>query len=330
MGDYYNPDLDDLPDVDICKQRTPWVWIILFIFACLVIVGLVGWLIWTYVRKSQTKGKEITLLNPSIVVSNTQITATWTNSDATKGNIYNLYATTNPPRLGPTGTILNSSPFRGNEVTGDSSNSAQVSGLIQNTKYYATLVVTNKGANNYQVFTQLVFMSAAAPAAGLAGGTVGTVDNFTIEHILQGGSLQITSADAVGGVYSVEYNSDSACERSVFFMNTRGQIQSSAPNLGDICLFNENSHLVAKSCSGTDTSTAAGLLANSQWVYNPQGSANKWCLGSTVGTTTGTSGPTCMIMGTLNATSRTTTVSVGSTAQAGDAWANYFRSPFAT
>ncbi len=311
------------PAVYPCPSSSSTVWIILLVLAFLIIIGLAIWVVYLYYNrnKNNTNTREIFLVNPSFVVSDNTITAYWTNNIETEGNRYYLYATRNPPFYGSTGAVLNPSAQQNFQASSEGSSSVTVSGLSSNTKYYATLVATNPRSSTYKIFTQLVFMEASAPPAPINS----VNSNFAIEHILQGGAIQLGSTGTTTSgetTYNVEYSTDPSCLRQIFFMNANSQIQfsdtSAFPNL---CLYNNGGTLSARECN------AANNNGDSVWTYNYEGLTNRWCLSNTfnVNGVTGATGASCMSLGMLNSTNRSGQISITNNSQPGDGWANYYR-----
>lgn len=306
-----------------CPTSSSAVWIILLAIAFLAIIGLVIWVVYLYHRKNRNENDKTTvlLLEPSFIVTDNTVSAYWTNTKETDGNKYYLYVTRNPPFYGATGAVLNQTAQQNTQVSSDGASTISVPGLTRGIKYYATLVATNSKTSNYKVYTQIVYLEENNPPGPLNN----VNSNFAIEHILQGGAIQIGSTGTTTSgetTYNIEYNTDPSCQRQVFFINAAGQIQSSdTSTYPNLCLHNVNGILGARECN------MAGGNADSSWVYNKEGLTNKWCLLNSINVNgvTGITGAACMSLGALNTTSHSAQISVITKSQPGDAWANYYR-----
>ena len=339
-----------LPDSTVvtpdCPPSTSWIWIILFVLFLLLAIGLVIWIIFLLRREKNCSGctgpgVPIGFNNSAINVdSDTQITGTWTTTDA--GDIVTLFATLHPPKfnnlggldnptastnfkvagstvLGPTGATGITGPTGINPAV----NSVTLSGLTPGVKYYATLIARNGNTNNYKSYTQIVYMQDGNIPTNIAGATGSTVPNtFEIQDILQVGAIQIREdiPDA-NGIFNVEFNQRPTQARDLFFFNTSGQLQTSTVGLENICLFNSSGNLVAAPCAGVTGAILGSTPANSSWQYNPQGQANKLCLKNTVNT----SSPMCLKLTGIG--QGTGTLSISSDLTPGDAWAPVFEHP---
>jgi flagellar basal body-associated protein FliL len=309
-ANYYRTTTSFEPDEDVKSSGGcggQWIWIILFIFAILVIIGLVIWLIFSYRR--DTKGKTLKLTDPKVdVTSDTQITGRWTSTGNASDKV-TLYATLDPPVYNDNGTLANTGAQPG-KANGDAG-SVTVNGLQQGLKYYATLILTNTNTTNFQVYNQIVFMQAGDILTNVPTSGDVTQNTFSIDDMLQVGKIEVVNLGPTGP-FDVQFNQRPRDENSLFFYNSQGKIQTSTD---DICLFNSNGKLIAQNCTGT-----TGSNADSQWTYNPTGNANKWCLTSTITQTN----PTCMILGTIN-TKGTAPITVANTSNVGDSWALAFQ-----
>ena len=284
---------------------TPWLWIILFITALLVIAGLIVWIVYAYHR--DTKDRIIEFKGANIEISSeTSLTGTWptTGKDTDK---VTLWATLHPPKFNNDGTLANTNGKSSTTVSG--ATTVTLSGLQPGIKYYSTIIVTNSNTSNYQVYTQLVYMDSKTPIIVTTGtDTTTKSSNFAIEDILQVGKVQLTGDDKT----QIQFNQKPLEENTLWFMNSGGQIESNAEN--SKCLFNSNGVLVADDCGKTTTDAKI----NSHWSYNPGKYANRWCLTSTTSNTN----PTCMILNPIS--SGTATIKVADTSSVGDAWVNAF------
>jgi len=294
---------------------TPWIWIILFIAALLAIIGLVVWLIWLYHKNSTCKGQQIELKDANIEVSTSNsIKGTWAPLKNSSDTVI-LYATLHPPKFNSTGGLDNVSAQKLFQKAAPGSTSVVLTGLQPRLKYYATLIATSSKSNNYQVYTQLVYMQDGSINPS---GVTGSANTFAIQDIIQIGAIQLASETPISGstgTYNVEYNQTPTDTRRLFFYNANGQIQSSETNsaLQNVCLFNDNGVLHAQECV-----TGGGV--NDKWSYNPASGkfANRWCLTSTVGTDT----PTCMVLTPIQ--NGTASVTVTTPTTVGDSWALQF------
>ena len=341
-----------LPDTSVvtpdCPPSTSWIWIILLIIALLAIIGLVIWNIYLHHRENKNcsgctgPGVPISFDNANITVdSSTQISGTWTTTDS--GDIITLFATLSPPKFTTSGGLSNASAatnFRvanstilgqtgATGITGPTGinpgvNSVSLPGLTPGLKYYATLIARNANTNNYKSYTQIVYMQDGNIPTSIAGATGSPPNNtFEIQDILQVGAVQIKeeSIDA-NGIYNVEFNQRPTQARDLFYFNGSSQLQSIAPGLESVCLFNNSGNVVAAPCSGIVGATAGSMPANSYWSYNPQSlSANKLCLKNTIGT----ANPLCMKLTGLG--QGIGTLSVAASEPGADGWALAFEVP---
>lgn len=290
-----------------------WIWIILLLFMFLIIIGLIVWLVFAYRRNP--KDPEINFVNPSIEVSSpTSVTGRWTTTD--KSDVVTIYATQEPPRIKSDGTVSNQRFTKA--VAGSGADSVILGNLITKAKYYITLIATNSDTVNYQSYTQVVYMQNLTPKAPPADPSPPVTNVFTIQDILQVGELEIVPSTSGGSVAAgnavqlVQNVTD--VNNTRWFVNSNNQIQSLN---NDLCLYNNNGTLTAGTCSDLNTGTQ---LALSQWTYNPpssqnEGYANRWCLTQSTGSTTTSSTPSCMILGTLNSNGKTA-ITVGTSVAA--------------
>ena len=341
-----------LPDTSVvtpdCPPSTSWIWIILLIIALLIIVGLIIWLVYKYHHDSTRcsgctgPGVPISFDNANITVdSSTQISGTWTTTDA--GDIVTLFATLSPPKFTTSGGLSNASAATNFKVAGSTVlgptgvtgitgptginpavNSVTLSGLTPGLKYYATLIARNANTNNYKSYTQIVYMQDGNIPTNIAGATGSPPNNtFEIQDILQVGAVQIRedSGDA-NGIYNVEFNQRPTQARDLFYFNGSSQLQSAAPGLESVCLFNNAGNVVAAPCAGMTGAVPGSTPANSYWSYNPQSlSANKLCLKNTIGT----ANPICLKLTGLG--QGIGTLSLGESLPGADGWAPVFEVP---
>jgi hypothetical protein len=314
------------------------VWAILFIIAALAIVGLVFWIIWLYYNRTCDKlnccngsngncnnsNNKLSVTGVNIqVTSDTQVTASWTGVTGNTGTVFTLYATLNPPNIDNNGNVSNSNIH--NTATSNQT-SVSLSGLQARLKYYITLVATNPSSINYFVYTQIVYMQSSNISQFVTN-TSGTnvVNTFGIDDILQVGKIQVVDSSGVNGVYTVQFNQNPVNANSLWFVNSRNQIQSSNNSLdtpNGLCLYNNNGTLNGQDCLTPPNIDASTASQNSTWTYNPTGFTNQWCLTNTVSPAgaPNTNKPVCMVLGPISSQG-IATVSVNNNATAGDAWA---------
>ena len=300
MSDFnYPPDGSDLSvyTVPETTEGSSVIWVILFVIALIVIIGLVIWLVWSYRQhdKNCENANVIEFKDPVIdIASNTSLKATWTSPDNTTDEV-TLYATLQPPVFNKDGTLSN--PKAQSQKASPKTKSLTLTGLTSGIKYYATLVASN--ASNYQVFTQIVNMSHEPTAA--------SDTLFAIEDIIQVGKIQLTPNTTLPNT-QIEFNRFPTAENSLWNYNSAGQIESDSA--AGVCIFNDGGILKADECS----TTAIGIK-NSKWTYSPPNYANQWCLTNTLKNDK----PTCMILNPISTGSNN--ISTGETS-AGDAWVN--------
>jgi hypothetical protein len=229
-----------------------------------------------------------------------------------------LYATTSPPQFNTDGTLANTSPLSQQAAMG--TNTVTLSGLQRRIKYYATLVATNNSASNYQVYTKLVYMSSSTPSSLAANPTTrNLVDNtFSIQDMLQVGKLEAPNITAgATGTFPVIFNQAPQESRSLWFVNSNGQLQLDSVGTGaeNICLFRgANNGVVAQDC-GTTGSTD---FTNSTWTYKN----NKWCLQGDDNDTTN-----CLVLGNISSSTQKASVTVSASSGPNDTWVNAFENP---
>ena len=337
------PDSTVVPDCPTCSS--PWLWIILFVLFLLLSVGFLIWALYLLRREkncSGCTGPGVPLAFSSAQVnvdSDTQITGTWTTTDA--NDVVTLFATLHPPVFAADGSLSNtrsSTLFKqagaaaigATGITGTTgvtgtANSVTLSGLTPGLKYYATLIARNGNTHNYKSYTQIVYMEGGNITTFTNGATGTILNTFEIQDILQVGAIQLASdvADA-NGIYTVQFNQRPRQARDLFYFNGNSQLQLSPANaagLEGLCLFNNGGNLVAAGCTGGIIGATGGSVPNtSYFVYNPQNNANKLCLKNTIDGGT----PTCLKMTGLSNGIGTVSFASGTNLNEGDAWALAF------
>ena len=307
------------PSGDSGGGKTTWLWIVLFLIALAAIIGLGVWVAYLYHERSKEKGKTIDFKDPVIeVVSDTSIKGSWqTTNDP--NDVITLYATTEPPEFDNNGNLTNPASQIQKQQAATNTTSVTLAGLQRRLKYYATLVATNTQTSNYQVYTQLVYMASETPVRVTVNSATNLVNNtFSIQDILQVGKLEAAEITAGStGPYQVQFNQAPSEARSLWYVNTNGQIQLDETGTGvdNVCLFRSGETLVANNCGTTGSIN----LTDSAWTYKN----NKWCLQST----TSNDSPACMVLNDISSSTGKATVSVTTTSKPGDAWVNAFENP---
>lgn len=295
---------NDIPSSD-CHCSAPWFWIILFVVALLVIIGLVVAVIYGFRRV--TKGQDIEFKGAVIkTASDTAITATWPASKH-KNDKVTLWASLDPPIINNVAEVTNQ---KANNVATAGATSVTLDGLQPGLKYYATVTVSNSETFNYKNYTQLVFLDSSTPKSSVTNNASPpeNVNNyFALDHILQVGRIQLDPTNN-----TVRFNQTPREVGSLWYVNSNSQIISEA---GEMCLINDSGTLSAKLLAETTTAVDVG---NSKWAYGQGTSANQWCLSNTVGN----ANPTCMSL--TGITNGTATIAVTSQTTPGDAWVNAY------
>lgn len=308
-----------------CPSETPWLWIVLFILALAAVIGLAVWVAYLYHNRTTSKGKTIKFTNPKIqILSDTSIKGSWDDT-GDKNDVIILYASTEPLEFTSEGKPSNNDSVVKSQQATSGALTVSVDGLQSRLKYYATLVATNTSISNYQVYTQLVYMSSTTPAkATLDANNNPTNNTFSIQDILQVGKIEaaeITSGST--GPYSVVFNQAPTDPRTLWYVNNNGQLQLDETGTGipNVCLFKNSSNVL----EARDCGTASNIdTANSVWVYNPKSAfANRWCLQSTTSNAT----PTCMVLGSISSSTGKATVTLSDSSKPGDGWVNAFENP---
>lgn len=307
----------------VCPESggTSWLWIVLFLLALAGIIALSIWIAFLYHNRSKEKGTTIDFKGAKIeLAGDTSLKGSWDDT-GDSNDIVTLYATTNPPQFNTDGSLKNPEPNQPVQKAASGATSVVLTQLQPRLKYYASLVATNNSASNYQVYTQLVYMSSSTPAKVAANPTTNNLVNntFSIQDMLQVGKLEAPEVAAgMTGPIDVLFNQAPAESRSLWYINNNGQIQLDEVGTGadNLCLFkNANNGLVVQDCGATGSID----LTNSSWTYKN----NKWCLQ----TTANTDSPACMVLGDISSSSQKAPVTVVTTSTVGDTWVNAFENP---
>lgn len=230
-------------------------WVLFGIALILAVVFLILWL----TKKTETPpGSELFIRGLTFALQGTTLVSTWT-STTSPTNQVTMYADTKQVDLSSTGTPTSTTVLRSSTVNG-SVGRLEIPGLLANTTYFATVVVTDG--------TKYIHENKTINTSGVP------VGNFIIQEIHSTGGITLNSTN---GTVVYETTPNKSVNDLWTYDGTTSKLRPSmlvGGIPGSMVLYNNNGTLAAGS-EGTQAVTAA----NSEWTYNT--TENAWCLKAT-------------------------------------------------
>ncbi|MEM0502617.1 MAG: hypothetical protein QXE07_03730, partial [Thermoplasmata archaeon] len=231
----------------------PWV-----LFGIALIIAVVFLILWLTKKTEPPAGSELFIRGLTFAVQGSTLVATWTSTTSPTDQV-TMYTDTKQVDLNTTGMPTSTTVLRSNTVNG-SVGRLEIPGLITNTTYFATVVVTDG--------TKYIHENKTINTSGIP------VGNFTIQEIHSTGGITL---NATNGTVTYETTPKKSVDDLWTYDGNTFKLRPSmlvGGMPGSMILYNNNGTLAAGS-EGTQNVTAA----NSEWTYNT--TENSWCLRAT-------------------------------------------------